>query len=335
LYFSLNIYYLIFWWIYFLNLASDQSSELLASIEVNNEVGAFILLNNDSFVVGTKPPDGITIWNLKTKSQVCKLIGHSRRFAIHALAKLTDEIIASCSTSGELNIWNCARGRLIRNITVEQGYYLRSLLPLKNSSLAASISASIFIWNTTNGQIIRTIEGHKYIIRSMLLLPNGNLVGGSAERSICIWNLTTGLNIKTISSSELDSVNCILLLDNGHKQIASGESDSLIKIWHMETGRLVTYLAGHTGSVLSLVNLKKGHMASGSQDSTINIWNYDNQDVVVLLKTLRGQFNPIRALILCPDGNLLSLNKYETKINIWNLTAIYSYPNRSNLIPYQ
>jgi WD40 repeat protein len=119
------------------------------------------------------------------------------------------------------------------------------------------------------------------------------------------------------------------------KQIASGESDYLIKIWHMETGRLVTYLAGHTGKVFSLVNSKKGHMASNSEDrSFIKIWNYENKGLVVLLKTFRCRFKIVTSLIPGPDGNLLSAD-FERKINIWNLKAIYRYPNRSNLIPYQ
>jgi WD40 repeat protein len=85
-------------------------------------------------------------------------------------------------------------------------------------------------------------------------------------------------------------------------------------------------------------------MASASWDGTVKIWNYENEGAIALLTTLRKRLQSfpyelkhiiyVRSLILLPDGNLVS-SVWDTFINIWNLTAIYGYPNRSNLIPYQ
>ena len=63
----------------------------------------------------------------------------------------------------------------------------------------------------------------------------------------------------------------LFLLRNGH--LASGSSDTTIKIWNVEgDGQLVRPLTGHTSYVYSLVLLRNGHLASGSHDNTIKIW---------------------------------------------------------------
>jgi platelet-activating factor acetylhydrolase IB subunit alpha len=108
---------------------------------------------------------------------------------------------------------------------------------------------------------------------------------------------------------------------------------ALIKIWNSETGALLTFLPGHTGTVTSLLNLKKYHMASSSVDMTVKIWNYEKYTDygAALLATLRGHSMEIRCLLLLPDENLTS-GSLDKTVNIWNLTCIYNYPTRANLI---
>jgi WD40 repeat protein len=146
-----------------------------------------------------------------------------------------------------------------------------------------------------------------------------------------LWNLTTSKYIR-ILTDEVDVVNCLLLLNNT-KWLASGDRDFSIKIWKIEiTNALVTSLQGHTGFIRSLVNLKKGHMASASRDMSIKIWNYESLEYgAALLATLKGHSGPVHSLALLPDGNLASAS-WDLTVKTWNLTAIYNYPNRSNLI---
>jgi WD40 repeat protein len=120
-------------------------------------------------------------------------------------------------------------------------------------------------------------------------------------------------------SCDVDFVDCLLLLDNRTHQLASGDRDFLIKIWHIENASLIATLKGHTGNIRSLVNLKKGYLASASHDMTIKVWNYESLEYgAALLATLRGHSSEVCALVLLSDGNLasaswdLEVSKYGT-----------------------
>ena len=51
-----------------------------------------------------------------------------------------------------------------------------------------------------------------------------------------------------------------------------GSKDSTVRLWEVESGRLVRTLAGHTGSVCTLAGLPGGLVASGPGDRTVAVW---------------------------------------------------------------
>jgi WD40 repeat protein len=65
-----------------------------------------------------------------------------------------------------------------------------------------------------------------------------------------------------------------LLLSNGN--LASSSADKTIRIWNLNTGKLIKILSGHTNRVVSIVALDNAHLASASWDQTIRIWNIYN-----------------------------------------------------------
>ena len=54
--------------------------------------------------------------------------------------------------------------------------------------------------------------------------------------------------------------------------LASGSNDNTVRLWEVESGRLVRTLAGHTGYVNALAGLPGGLLASGSADRNVAVW---------------------------------------------------------------
>ncbi|TVQ45181.1 MAG: WD40 repeat domain-containing protein, partial [Gloeocapsa sp. DLM2.Bin57] len=61
--------------------------------------------------------------------------------------------------------------------------------------------------------------------------------------------------------------------------LASGSWDKTLKIWHVETGKLIRTLTGHSNWVNSVNYSPDGRfLASGSRDNTIRIWRVDRNN---------------------------------------------------------
>src|SRR5258707_3734958 len=56
--------------------------------------------------------------------------------------------------------------------------------------------------------------------------------------------------------------------------LASGGADRLVRLWDIETGRLLRSLKGHTADIRSIVFTPDGQtLATASEDRTIRLWN--------------------------------------------------------------
>jgi WD40 repeat protein len=277
----------------------------------------------------------VTIWNIETKAQIQKLIGHAKE--CWALAKINDEWLASGSEDETIKIWNHTAGRLLKNLTGHNNA-VYGLTCLKNNNNYIVVSCSkdktIRIWDTVNEDKIhdpKVLLGHENSVNCVTLISKHMIVSASWDKTILMWNLTSGKYMKTLSR-DVDVVNCLLLLDN-RTQLASGDRDFLIKIWNIENAHLIANLEGHTRDIMSLVNLRKGHLASASLDMTIKVWNYESLEYgAALVVTLQGHFDYVYGLILLSDGNLASVS-WDQTVKFWNLLAVYNYPNRSVLVP--
>ena len=62
------------------------------------------------------------------------------------------------------------------------------------------------------------------------------------------------------------------VLPAGAGLVASGSSDRTVRVWEVESGRLVRTLAGHTGGVSALAGLPGGLVASVSHVNTVAVW---------------------------------------------------------------
>ena len=102
--------------------------------------------------------------------------------------------------------------------------------------------------------------------------------------------------------------------------MASGGVDRLIRIWDIETGRLLRSLRGHTHDIRALVYTPDGTaLASGSEDRTIRLWNPKTGEPTKLLFT-RYDHNVV-SLSLSPDGLMLARGSHNKDIKIWEITT--------------
>lgn len=105
----------------------------------------------------------------------------------------------------------------------------------------------------------------------------------------------------------LYSVYC---LEFDQQKIVSGSRDRSIKVWSLPSGKLLSTLRGHEGSVLCLkFETSSGFMVSGSSDRHILVWDLN------MLKN-EGNLRP-RAILRGHTDGVVDLKLNEDWIVSW------------------
>jgi WD40 repeat protein/tetratricopeptide (TPR) repeat protein len=96
----------------------------------------------------------------------------------------------------------------------------------------------------------------------------------------------------------IGGVNSILLIEDGGRLISAGHN---IKIWDINSGKLLQTLYGHSQSINSMaLTPNNKHLVSASDDETLKVWDLDNGREIM---TLEKHGCPVSAVVITPDGH--------------------------------
>ncbi len=102
--------------------------------------------------------------------------------------------------------------------------------------------------------------------------------------------------------------------------LASGGNDRYVRIWDIETGRLLRSLRGHTQVVREVKYSPDGLLlASASEDRTIRLWNPQTGEHLRLLFTRYD--HAVCNISFSPDGLMLARAGHNKDIKIWEVTT--------------
>ncbi|MGF1522954.1 MAG: BTAD domain-containing putative transcriptional regulator [Leptolyngbyaceae cyanobacterium] len=231
--------------------------------------------------------DTLKLWDVQTGQHLHTLDTDSR---VRAVGWSPDQqLIASSSVEGLIQIWHPQTGDCVRTITGHGN---------KTSALAWCPRVWKRLEEESGGS-----RGGKGSQRSqnaaktrLSVTPNTPsrdayvLATGSADQTIKIWDITEGTCLQTIAAGE--AVFAIAWSPDGTK-LAGGTKDGRIQIWQ-STGQLLQRLEGHRKCIWSLAWSADGQMlASGGDDQGIRLW-----DVAFgrCIRILQGHQNAVRSV---------------------------------------
>lgn len=123
------------------------------------------------------------------------------------------------------------------------------------------------------------------------------------------------VQVETLSAHS-DMVWSVVFSPDG-QTLASGSEDETIKIWDVQTRKVIRTLSGHIGPIWSLaISPDKQTLASSSGDKTIQLWNLQTGK---LLRILTAHSKSVWSVAISPDGQLLAGGSSDGTITLWDL----------------
>ncbi|MGK7893516.1 MAG: hypothetical protein AB4372_07800 [Xenococcus sp. (in: cyanobacteria)] len=127
------------------------------------------------------------------------------------------------------------------------------------------------------------------------------------------WKNAQEVNLLTGHS---DSVRTIALSNWQERQniIASGSFDNTIKIWNLETGKLINTLEESSRINAIAIHPQTSLLVSGCDDNKIHIWNLDTLTSI----PLAVHTNRVLAVAISKDGKTLISGSRDHTLKIWH-----------------
>ncbi len=181
-------------------------------------------------------------------------------------------------------------------------------------------TVEIFSW--PGGKPLQVLNDHKDSVMSIAWLSGSSIASGSLDHSVVLWDTGTGSPLKRLKGHSR-GVSSLCFLEK-KKLLVSAGIDQSLRVWNLETGKLVHSLDNHTLPVHGIA-LRPGSgglpmVASVSDDRTVRLWQ---PTIGRMVRFARLDTKPLdvgwlpdgsRMVAACTDGSLRLVDPLEVKV---------------------
>ncbi|QHG18121.1 serine/threonine-protein kinase [Nostoc sp. ATCC 53789] len=126
------------------------------------------------------------------------------------------------------------------------------------------------------------------------------------------------LHTLTGHSGTLSSVNALAISPDDYT-LASASDDKIVKLWDLNTQKILASLSGHSQAVKSVGFSPDGQiLATASDDKTIKLWQVETLKEIC---TLLGHSHAVKSVAFSPDGQILASGSWDKTIKLWDVNT--------------
>ena len=193
--------------------------------------------------------DELKLWNID-------LVGHDTPLENHAdvvaMARRQGDMVLTASHDETLRLWHAPSGRLITQMTSEDGP-LTDVVWLEDGT-ALSIACDLGMtdaygapsmavrWSLKDGKALTRYEGHEDWIRGVHRLDEMRIITWADDNDLRIWDVHTGACLKVLRGHK-GPVQGGLQLDDG--SWLSWADDGDLRVWRIHDGQCLATLSRH------------------------------------------------------------------------------------------
>lgn len=158
--------------------------------------------------------------------------------------------------------------------------------------------------------------------RRVAITPDGSTIAaaeytqadGKTLGSVVIHDGKTGAVRRTMTA--LPNLHAVAIDPAGKVVVSSSWSETMMRVWEVETGEQVGTLKGHSGSVNSVAYSPDGKILASCGDTTIRFWDVDTGRV---RKVLSGHQDTVESLAFSGDGKSIASASYDDDARVWDV----------------
>ena len=327
----------------------DAHTAKLKKVLAVSAISVVFSPDGSSFVSGSS--DGIRIWETHT-TELLKTIPQNTGSVNSVVFSPNGNTIVT-GRGNDIDFWDVNTNKHLKTLTGHTDSVSSVVFSPDGKTIASgSNDKNIRLWDVKTSEHINTLIGHKGWVSDVTYSPNGKIIAsGSNDKTIRFWDVNTGELLKTLTG-HIENVNTIAFSPDGNT-IASGSGRLVyhgrvhdqgtcegqeIRLWNVNSGKLIKTLAGHTSVVNSVffspdgktIASASGHWAGYesfySDGEEIRLWNVNSGEPI---KTLTGHTDVVSSVVFSPDGNFIVSgdwyddNHYNSgdsnsEIRVWN-----------------
>ncbi len=242
-----------------------------------------------------------------------------------------DRFLATGSTDGHIDVWDVEQRRLATAFKTPPGFIYSVAFSPDSQTLASTLASSvadanglIYLWDLRTFTLKRTLRGHAGMTTGVAFSPDSKLLvstsGGSYNKDkvgqIFLWDLNSGTKRSELVGHNC-SMGCVAAFSPNGKLLATPHGDGLIRIWDLQTERIVQTLEGHRGLVFAVKFSPDGtQLASGGLDGSVRLWQFGDRPTGEIVGRHNG---PVYSVAFSPDGKRLVSGGRDSTARLWVL----------------
>lgn len=270
-----------------------------------------------------------SVWDAKTGQRITDFTGNNFAVTVADYSPVRRQLLTS-SAFHTLEVFNPLRPQGIdftwhdSEIDSQSSRWEYAQLDVTGSRLAWSVAGEIQILETEHQRILTRITRPTGKAIPFQLAPSGEFIAHWDGAITTLASADSGETVAVLTAPDGVTL-CAAYSPDGH-QLATGDSKGKVRIWEVQTGRLIATYPQSSASRAMTYCFENGLLAIGSDDGQVHLLDTSTGS---LSRSFLASASPILEIASQRQGSLLATAAKNGTVALWrhdSNTCVVSFP---------
>ena len=296
----------------------------------NGSIPYTIAFKPDGSMFATSKLSGqVVLWNFSSGAiqESMSLLGHTDRVTGVAFGPDGKKLYSN-GVNGEIRIWDVSpAGNSEFGAILKDDVNDSQMMNDATSMVTVGDDGTLRLWDTSTWDELISIQAHATRINAVDISPDGNFLATAADDGyIKIWETNTWQEVHQIAAHIVDEFSVytgafdVEFSRDGLKLVSVGWTDSLVKIWDVNTGDLILEIPNDETGLVRATFSPDGKLVAAGGDN-VKVWDVSTGELLLAIAPddwLRGN-QGFWGVDFSPDGSILALGRTDSVYEVWKI----------------